>query len=224
MKTLFAATLCILMLASARAQKTAPPDAQWVKSFAAPCDAAVCAKSGINADNKIGKENALNTDPRWSALLHASLRQRQWFFNEHGFTPLADLAQTFMGVPGNALLDEDRYVTADGCYPHLCVLRGMVWVDTGANPAKVIFVATDLINDLDADPGQLHLWIFANGRLDFARLPPDFLLLKRWHDTNEAHGYKETIAFVTFVQPNGGQSDLAYSMLFHPWKQPGVKK
>lgn len=221
-----AATLCLLTLASARAQKTAPLDAAWVKSFAAPCGSTSCIG---NPEDPIGKENSLSNDRRLLPLLRSAFPQKQWFLSDHHkFTPVADVIQEFIGVPGNAILDDGRYVTADGCFPHVCdIFRGMLWIDTSTHPADLIFVATNNIEDANAYPSPWHLWLFvssSNHRTSQA-LPPAFLTsLKRWQDANQAQGYKEDIPFATLVQPDGGQSDLTYSNLFDKRNHPGVRK
>ena len=211
-------------------QKHAPSspagDAIWMKSFAAPCNSTPCPLHGV------GDENRLSNDQRLLPLLRSSLHQKQWFFSQtHNFMPVAEMVSTFIGVPGSAILDADRYVTADGCVPHTCdVLRGMLWIDTGAHPATLIFAATDAIDSVDYTKqiyqDQFHLWLFvSNNRRPPTTLPPEFLSsLKRWHDVNEANGYKQDIALVTIVQPDGGQTDLSYSNLFTQRAAPGAKK
>lgn len=222
-----------LTLASAlftSAQQThatnSPGDAAWMKSFAVPCTSIPCPLHGF------GDENRLSTDRRLRPLLRSSLHQKEWFFSEtHNFMPVADIVSTFIGVPGNAILDGDRYVTADGCVPHTCdILRGMLWVDTGIHPATVIFAATDAVDSVDYTKqiytDQSHLWLFvSNNRGSPKALPPEFLSsLKRWHDVNLANGYKQDIALVTIVQPNGGQTDLTYSSLYIQRNVPGAKQ
>ena len=201
-------------------------DATWTKSFAAPCTTTPCPLHGV------GEENKLSTDRRLRPLLRSSLHQKEWFFSEtHNFMPVADIVSTFIGVPGNAVLDDDRYVTADGCVPHTCdILRGMLWVDTSAEPATVIFAATDAVDSVDYAKqiykDQFHLWLFVSGnRWPTAALPQEFLSsLKRWHDINDANGYKQDIALVTIVQPDGGQIDLTYSKLFLQRNSTGAKQ
>jgi hypothetical protein len=201
-------------------------DATWMKPFAAPCNGGACPSHGV------GEENRLSNDQRLLPLLRSSLHQKEWFFSQtHNFMPVSDIVSTFIGVPGSAILDDDRYVTADGCVPHTCdILRGMLWIDTGAHPATLIFAATDSIDSVDYSKhiyaDQFHLWLFVSGnRRPPTALPPEFLSsLKRWHDVNEANGYKQDIALVTIVQPDGGQIDLTYSNLFIQRNKPGAKQ
>jgi hypothetical protein len=154
------------------------------------------------------------------------------FFSEtHKIMPVADIVSYFIGVPGNAILDGDRYVTADGCVPHTCdILRGMLWIDTGTRPATVIFAATDTVDSVDYSKQiyeeQFHLWLFdSNNHRPVSSLPPAFLSsLKRWHQVNEANGYKQDIALVTIVQPDGAQLDITYSNLISKRNAPGAKQ
>jgi hypothetical protein len=210
----------------AHAASSSQSDATWMKSFAAPCNSTPCPLHGV------GDENRLSNDRRLLPLLRSSLPQKQWFFSEtHNFMPVADSVSTFIGVPGSAILDDGRYVTADGCVPHTCdVLRGMLWIDTGARPATLFFAATDAIDSVDYTKqiygDQFHLWLFvSNNRRPSNMLPPEFLRsLKRWHDVNEANGYKQDIALVTIVHPDGRQIDLTYSNLFIQRNRSGAKK
>lgn len=201
-------------------------DTAWMRSFAAPCDTTPCPLHGV------GNENRISTDRRLHPLLQPSLHQKEWFFSEtHNFMPVADIVSYFIGVPGNAILDDGRYVTADGCVPHTCdILRGMLWVDTGTKPASLIFAATDPIDSADYAKhiyeDQFHLWLFvSNNHRPVSALPPEFLSsLKRWREVNEANGYKQDIALVTIVQPDGGQSDITYSNLFTQRTRTGAKQ
>jgi len=205
---------------------SSPGDATWMKSFAASCNSTPCPLDSV------GEENRLSNDRRLLPLLRSSLHQKQWIFSEtHNFMPVSDMVSTFIGVPGNAILDDNRYVTADGCVPHTCdILRGMLWVDTATRPAELIFAATayvDSVDDYTEDSYQeFHLWLFvSSNRRTASALPPEFLSsLKRWHDVNQANGYEQSIALVTIVQPDGGQIDVTYSNLFIQRNRTGAKQ
>jgi len=200
----------------------AADDASWMRTYAA-------AWQNIPAkpltDNSQGHEPQLVNDLRFDKLLHSSFHQQQWFwYDHHRFTPLPDLARIFLGVPGSAVVDDDRYVTADGCVPHDCLDRGMLWIDTGTHPATSIFVATQMIRTVNGDP-DMHLWLFASRHLDFENMPPDFRSsLERWHANDTAMGYPEEFTLVTLVQPSGEQVDLTYPTLNDQQNQPGAKK
>ena len=220
----YAPLLLALALSSYSVAQTTTPssNAAWTRAFAA-------AWRDIPATPPIvhnqGRENALNGDPRFLPLLKSFFPQHQWFwFDRYKFTPVANLVNTFIGVPGNAILDDDRYVTADGCVPHDCNDRGMLWIDTGTQPATLIFVATGMVASVQGGE-QTRLWLFASKHMDFQNLPPAFLSsLERWHIDNVANGYKEDILLATLVQPNGQQVDLTYPTLYYKKNQPGAKK
>ena len=123
--------------------------------------------------------------------------------------------QLFMGVPGNVILDESRYVTLDGCLAHVCDAdRGMLWIDTGADPADLIFAGIDLIGGKTPD-SESHLWIFTSRNLNWQHTPAPFVSsLHRWLATIGTDpyfgtdGYHYKFAIVTIVQPNGVMVDL----------------
>jgi hypothetical protein len=226
MKTISIAAVLLAALASAGISTSSQTpasntDTSWVRTFAVPYHPLTPHPPFIEGQ---GHENALNGDPRFAALLHSSFSQKQWFWYDHyHFPPVADLITTFIGVSGSALLDDNRYVTADGCVPHDCGDRGMLWIDTGTKPATLIFVATGDIRDVKGS-NATHLWLFASKHLDFENLPPDFLSsLQRWHDLNTANNYKEDFVLATLVQPNGEMVDLTYPTLNFKQNEPGAK-
>jgi hypothetical protein len=197
---LISALACTAPALAQSAQKPTPPvstkDATWTREYATN-----------------GKD--IKWDTRFIPLLKASFPQHQWFWYDHyKSTSLPDLIQTFLGVSGSALLDEDRYVTADGCVPHDCVAnRGMLWIDTGTQPATLIFAATNLVSG--NGPEGYHLWIFSSTKLNWQHLPPWFSVsLPRWLTTIAKPGYRGTsgyhykFALATIVQPNGVMEDI----------------
>jgi hypothetical protein len=184
-------------------------DTAWVRDFAASAPLST-------AGTGIGRENQLLGDSRFIPLLRESFPQKQWFWYDHWkLTPLPDMMQIFMGVPGNAVLDENRYVTVDGCVLHDCDgNRGMLWIDTGLNPATLIFVGIDPITS-QAAPWENHLWIFTSKKLNWQQAPAPFVSsLHRWLATIGTKGYFDTngfrynFAIITIVQPNGVMVDL----------------
>lgn len=199
--------ICFAMFA--RASEVLPasiPDTSWVRDFASPV-------------SEKGRENQLNWDPRFRALLQSSLPQHQFFWRDHGrFTLLPALVQTFIGVPGSVLLEHDRYVTIDGCVPHDCGDRGLVWIDTvPSKHSPVIFVATSNINNGPSETGSpIHLWLFSSTTLDWQKMPPQFLssLSEWWNSTTKAWAklVPERIVLITIVQPSGEMVDLSPSM------------
>lgn len=226
-RTRLALTLLLTGTALALPPKPAAPthtstasDAAWVRTYTIPAGQLKPPTQG----QVQGRENDLNWDPRFLPLLKSAFPQKQWFwFDHHHFTPVANLIQTFIGVPGDVVLDNNRYVTADGCVPHDGFDRGMLWIDTGANPAHIIFVATQLISSLG--PGDETLWLFSSAHLNWTDLPPAFLTsLKRWQDKNNATGYPQHITIATLVQPSGEQINLTPPSLFYKQNQPGAKQ
>ena len=195
--------------------KTAPSaDLSWIRDFAVP------ATPETTARDQAGEQNKLNWDPRFQALLTNSSHQRQSFwFDHYRFTPLPALVQQFMGVPGRVLLEEDRYVTVNGCVPHDCSDRGMLWIDTGTTKKPcVIFAATGQVSQgLENRYSQIHLWLFSSTKLDWSKLPPPFRssLIAWWNKTTAVwrQDSPEKIILVTLVQPSGEMVDLAPSLL-----------
>lgn len=179
------------------------PDLSWIREFA----------SHSRGDEK-GRENDLNMDPRFQLLLKHSLRQQQFFWRDHGrFTTLPDLVQTFIGVPGDVLLEQNRYVTANGCVPHDCGDRGMIWMDTAPSQHPLlIFVATEVINGPTGNTEAIHLWLFSTLKLDWQHVPPPFLgsISEWWNSTSQNTGLlPQHVTLVTLVQPSGEMVDLS---------------
>ncbi len=103
-----------------------PADLGWLHEYVGPYN---------------GKD--IKWDPHFQALIASSLHQRQSIWRDHGkLISLPDLVQVFIGRPGSVLFDEDRFYSIEGCVPHDCTDKGMVWIDgiPTVKPA-VIFVA-----------------------------------------------------------------------------------
>ena len=196
--------------------ENAPPggsDISWIRGFAVPATPETLA--AIEA----GEENRLNIDPRFEALLKISLRQHQSFWLDHGrFTPVAELAQEFIGVPGSVLLHENRYVTVNGCVPHDCRDRGFMWIDTAvAGKPVLIFAATGAVSNGPADrDSHVHLWLFSSTQLNWQKLAPQFRssLTQWWNKTTQTwrEWATERIVLATLVQPSGEMVDLSPSL------------
>lgn len=160
-------------------------------------------------------------DPRFEPLLKDSFSQRQWIWYEHGrLISLSAMIRSFLGIPGNALLDADRYVTVDGCVPHDCTgNRGMLWIDTGGRRAVLIFAGINLVVSNTA-PSMYHLWIFSSEKENWQHFPPSFLAsLHRWLTTTgmdfDFHDrwVPYQFALVTVVGPNGIMNDIGPDIL-----------
>ncbi len=209
----------------AQTESAPPTDLSWIRDFAVPATPESLAAS------QAGGENKLNWDPRFEGLLKLSFHQRQSFWFDHGrFTPVAALAQEFIGVPGSVLVDEGRYVTVNGCVPHDCGDRGMVWIDTAVAVKPVLmFAATQPVSSGPGDrDSQIHLWLFSSAHLNWQKLPPQFRssLTQWWNRTTKvwAKWVPERIILVTLVQSSGEMVDLSPSLFAFTQPAPGAGK
>ena len=116
-----------------------------------------------------GRGSELTRDSRFKLFLRDHLTAHQVFWNEN--ESLADTAIEFLGVPGQVVLDDNRYFSFDGCVPHFCPSRGLLFVDIGTPHPLVVFVAIDWVKD-NKVPGQTGaeytLWLFSNRALNIA--------------------------------------------------------
>lgn len=190
--------------------RKAGTDAAWMRDLARPFNP---------ADTEHGyTQGTLWANTRFKSLLRTTLPQHQWFWYDHyRFTALSELIPLFMGVPGDAILDDARYVTFDGCLPHVCQIRGLLWTDTGVHPARLIFAAVEPNYGQD---DTATLWLFSSSKLDQYHLSEPFLMsLIRWRDTigskvyRGTGGYRYKFLVVTIVQPNGEQVNISPSLL-----------
>jgi hypothetical protein len=110
-----------------------------------------------------GRGDDLIHEPRLKPFLRDHLTAHQIFWNEN--ESLGDTAIEFLGVPGQVVLDDNRYFSFDGCVPHFCPSRGLLFVDLGTAHPLVVFVAIDWVKD-NKTPGQTGaeytLWLFSN--------------------------------------------------------------
>jgi len=180
-----------------------PADLGWLHEFVGPYT---------------GKD--VKWDQHFQALITASLHQRQSFWHDHGkLISLPDLVQVFIGIPGSVVADEDRFYTIDGCIPHDCMDKGMVWIDSASNvkPA-VIFVAMSSVNTAQSERGApIHLWIFSSTTFNWQKLPPNFLLhVNQWWAATQNYSkayFDDELALVTIVQPTGETVDMTPALL-----------
>lgn len=124
-------------------------DLSWLAPFAQP--------------EPDGRENDLIHEPRFKSFLRDHLSAPQTFWNDN--QSLADTVMDFLGVPGKVLLDDNRYLSIDGCVPHFCPSRGLLFVDLGVDHPLVAFAAIDWTRD-NKTPSQsgaeYTLWLFSN--------------------------------------------------------------
>jgi hypothetical protein len=154
-KLQFAAAPLLIAAAAMSAQihlhsdKPATEDLSWMWQYTQPAPD--------------GHENGFTDDPRFHDFLKKHLTAPQSFWGNG--KPLWDVAVEFMGVPGIARSDENRYFTATGCVPHFCEDRGMLFADIGSPHPLVIFAAIDWSREshnVEEDNAEYTLWIFPN--------------------------------------------------------------
>jgi hypothetical protein len=149
-------------------------------------------------------------------LRHSLPQSESWWVNDHlGHSSVTNVVTAFLGIPESSSFDDNRYLTATGCVPHVCTVKGMIWIDTGTHPSTVVFVAENMITGKDAG---YHLWLYASKPMNFERLPSDFFAsLTNWHNVIAANAPNydpQIFSLVTLVQPNGAERDLTWNELF----------
>ena len=164
-----------------------------------------------------GEENQLVQDARFAALLHRSLTAPQSFWGTG--KPLADAAMDFLGgPPGDVLVDENRYLSADACVRSFCPDRGLLWVDLGVPHPLLVFAAIDWISEnktTDQAAAAYSLWVFSNRPLEPTHLPAALRRrIERW--TSQPSSGSTTLQNITrvfLVGPNGTPHTLAPSAI-----------
>jgi hypothetical protein len=132
--------------------KVTHEDLSWLALFATP--------------EPDGRENELIRDPRFKPFIREHLKAPQTFWNDN--QSLADTIMDFLAVPGKVLLDDNRFLSIDGCVLHFCPSRGLVFIDLGADHPLIAFAAIDWTKDnkTTTDSGaEYTMWIFANRAL-----------------------------------------------------------
>lgn len=206
------------VVSNAATAATPSTDAAWTRAFGKP--------SSVDGDPPTGEHRNLVGTPRFNALLRSSFPQHQYFWHERNrFTSVPATIDTFLGVPGDALLDGNRYLTVNGCVPHVCGGGGdgMLWIDTAAHPAHLIFLAMDFVATPANGFEPMHLWLFSSTQLDWQHLAQPFLAsVTRWFSTIDAppvvkaRGWHYQFVSITLVQPSGAMSQLSPALLHLP--------
>jgi hypothetical protein len=179
-------------------------DLQWLWQYATPAPA--------------GNENGLTNDPRFLSFLKQHLTAPQTFWGDPGkgrpYDPLAETALNFLSTPGKVIADDNRYLTIDGCVPHFCPDRGLLFIDLGALHPLVAFAAIDWIKENktpDQSEAEYTLWLFANRVLNPDRIPSALVRsIARW--TAEPLADSKTIEHITnaiLVDPDGQPHQVA---------------
>ncbi len=206
-------------------------NASWAKRYATDCGSAVKHPCPPSTNGYAGE---FFGDPRFIPLLKTSLPQREsWWVNGYGGSaPVSSTVQQFLGIPGAFFVNEDRYVTVTGCVPHSCTTTGMLWVDTGAQPATVVFVGEDLVVG-GKEPAGYHLYLYTSralatynaGKRDISVFPADFLRsLARWHNAGTSKYDTDKVVLATVVWPNGRSHDYFWSDLLNQSVSPDITK
>ena len=225
--------IAALWASMAGAQAT---DASWAKSYATDCGSAMKHPCPPSSN---GYENEFMGDARLMPLLKRALPQTEgWWVNGYGGSAsVSGLAREFLGVPGGLVVDEDRYVTATGCVPHDCTTHGMLWIDTGSQPATVIFVGEELLAGKGKGESGYHLYLYTSrelatcyaGKRHIEMFSPDFLRnLRRWQAASVSKYDEQKVVLVTTVWPNGRSDDHFWSDFAQatpsPANTPGAKQ
>jgi hypothetical protein len=182
-------------------EKDKGEDVSWLAPYATP--------------TPDGRGEDLNHDPHFKVFLRDNLTARQTFWNEN--ESLADTALEFLGVPGQVILDDNRYFSMDGCVPHFCPSRGLLFVDLGTAHPLIAFVAIDWVKD-NKVPGQTGaeytLWLFSNRPLTIGsatdeagaeHVPPALIhTISRWAaEPTAGSTVLPNITNTVLVDPNG---------------------
>ena len=95
----------------------------------------------------------------------------------------------------------------------------MLWIDTAAHPAQLIFVATDDVGG-GADGPDNMLWIFSSSKLNWKQLPQPFLAsYRRWQSElvgQDPFTFSSGFLVANLVQPDGEIVTLSPSVLAAP--------
>ncbi|WP_260706140.1 hypothetical protein [Edaphobacter flagellatus] len=160
------------------------------------------------------RENRLVLDPHFMPFLERNLRAPQTFWTKNGkHSPLSDVAEEFLMVPGEVIGEENRYITADGCVPHFCEDRGMLWVDLRPTNSLVVFAAIDWISEnrsTEDKDAAYTMWVFSSRALNTEHLPPALTRsIARWTTHPSRKTELQNITRVFLVDPDGTPHPVA---------------
>ncbi|MDE3104371.1 MAG: hypothetical protein KGK08_04265 [Acidobacteriota bacterium] len=173
-------------------------DTSWLGQYASP-----------EPDGRAGE---LLHDYRFKEFLRDHLKAPQSFWNDN--ESLADTAFEFLSTPGRVLLRDNRYLAVDGCVPHFCPSRGLLFVDLGSPHPLVAFAAVDWTRDNHSttQPGaEYTLWLFADQQLATDALPaPLTAALTQWSGaTATGSDRPQNITNLFLVDPDGTPHPVA---------------
>jgi hypothetical protein len=124
----------------------------------------------------------------------------------------------FLSVPGKIVLDDNRYLAIDGCVPHFCPSRGLLFVDLGTDHALVAFAAIDWTKD-NKTPSQsgaeYTMWLFTNHTLSNGAIPSGLTrALARWTaQPSSGSTTPQNITNTILVDPDGTPHQVAPATL-----------
>jgi hypothetical protein len=152
------------------------------------------------------RENQMLLDPRFKTFLESHLTAPQSFWNKN--QSLSEVAMEFLGVPGDVIGDDNRYFNANGCVPHFCPDRGLLWADLGTTHPLIVFAAINWISDnktTDESGATYTMWVFSNRVLD-PNHPPAALIrsVNRWTSRPSSGSTElQNVTRVFFVDSDG---------------------
>ena len=111
--------------------------------------------------------NDLRLDARFQSFLRDSLHRAAILLGpaQPATSPSPTPPSTSSRSPRQVLADDNRYLTIDGCVPHFCPARGLLWVDLGGPHPLVVFAAIDWDpqdHTTDQPAAEYTLWLFSN--------------------------------------------------------------
>lgn len=216
MLQLAALTLLLTAAAGARTQITspdtlvAPPprnpahaplqprqNLQWLWAFAQP--------------EPIGRATDLRLDARFQALLTEDFHRGQamWGDNPAGRDePLDAVIPLFLSRYGTVTMQDNRYLTIDGCVPSFCAAHGLLWFDLGTPHPLIVFAAVNWSPESHTTAeaaANYDLWLYPDRELSPNELPLALTeALSHWDARlAAAHRLVPHIAQAVLIEPNG---------------------
>jgi len=165
--------------------------------------------------DEYAKGGDIKWDKRFIGLIQTSLNQRQNFWYEKGkLVSTLELVQVFLGISGDFTSEKGVY-SIEGCVPHACPARGLLWIDTTAKPKPtVVFVAMQDVYGSENAQNVVHLMIYSSSKLDWQKLPPAFVKsLHQWWMKNDNTNGEYLPVLATLIGPNGIAQDIDPNIL-----------
>jgi hypothetical protein len=124
-------------------------DVSWLAPFANPAPE--------------GRGQALVHEPRLRPFLQDHFTAPQSFWNDN--ESLYETILEFLAVPNQVVLDDNRYLAADGCVVAFCPARGLLFIDLGNAHPLTVFAAVDWVKEnksVEQSGAEYTLWVFSN--------------------------------------------------------------